>query len=375
MAYMLKKKGFTDVTILEKERRAGGKSYTLHYRGAPQEMGTCYLAPDYEENIIALMREFTSEQLVHLPSASIWVDKFKMPLTYQQYVGGESMRNFNTTNPIQAFKMLVGAMMKYNKLHQRLFGNYTGELMPRPSEAVLHEIRGTFMDFLKRNGLTSLQPIFLACHTMQGYGHLDEVAALYGLIWNTPKLVNGLLKRMYKQMDTGLYMLKHGFQGLWEAMIQKAGLHIEYDVNIQHVYRNRRGTWLCTKFHRECEFYKFVMWSPELKQSLGKFHEPHEEEVDIFMRMRPVYFSTSLIDTHNVQRGLTSIDYMFSNVLAKREHSVWAQRESYAALRGFNGTAYQNGSYPTGKQEVDITSGPKEDPLVGLLYRVNCFIA
>ncbi len=203
MAYMLKKKGFRDVTILEKRNRAGGKSYTIDYRGAPHEAGTCYLAPDYEENIIELMKKFTNDELVHLPSASIWLVRFNAPLTYQQYVGAQSLRNFNTTDPVLAFKMLVGAIQKYIAIHQRLFGNYTGELMPRPTAAVLHEIRGTFMEFLQRNGLTSLHPLFLASHTMQGYGHVDEVAALYGLMWNTPKLMNGLLRRMQNQMDTG----------------------------------------------------------------------------------------------------------------------------------------------------------------------------
>ncbi len=203
MAYMLKQKGFKRVEILEKRRRCGGKSYSVNYRGAPQETGTCYLAPDYEENIIQLMRKFVGEQLVHLPPASIWLDRFNVPITYQQYVGFESLRNFNTTDPKVAVKMLVGAIMKYNSLHQKLFGNYTGELMPRPSAAVMHAIRGTYMEYLQRNGLTSLVPLLLASHTMQGYGHIDEVAALYGLMWNTPKLMNGLLRRMQNQMDTG----------------------------------------------------------------------------------------------------------------------------------------------------------------------------
>ena len=71
----------------------------------------------------------------------------------------------------------------------------------------MHETRGTFMDFLKRKGLTSLHPLFLASHTMQGYGHVDEVAALYGLLWNTPKMMYGLLKRLNKEDDTGMIIL------------------------------------------------------------------------------------------------------------------------------------------------------------------------
>lgn len=204
MAYLLKKKGFRDITILEKRNRPGGKSLTINYRGAAQEMGTCYLSPDYEENIIALSNKFTGDKLVHLPSASIWGEKLKMPEVYQKYLVKESFKNFHTQNITVVVMKLKEAVERYVMIHKRLFGNYTGELMPRPSQAVMVEIRGTFMDFLKRKGLTSLQPLFLASHTMQGYGHVDEISALYGLMWNTPKLMVGLLRRFNGDKKTGV---------------------------------------------------------------------------------------------------------------------------------------------------------------------------
>jgi len=375
MAYLLKKKGFTDITLLEKNSRSGGKSLTINYRGAPQDMGTVYLSPDYEENIIKLMKKYTGDNLAHLPPASIRLGDLKLSIPYKQYVIVESMRNFNTTNTTIAGMKLVHAMKSYIGLHARLFGNYTGELMPRPSRSVMHRIRGTFMDFLKRENLASLQPIFLASHTMQGYGHLDEISALYGLMWNTPKLMVGLLKRLQGATNTGLYMLKHGFQPLWEAIIDQENLRVHYDVDIRLLYRNRRGSWLCTRDERECHFFRFVIWTPELKLSFRKFRPARSDERDIFSRTQVHYYSTSLVDSLNVKRGLTAIDYMFGNVLSKREHSVWAQRDSYAALRGYAGPAYQNGTYPSGNDRkktrtvVGYQYG-KRKPRVGQLRRI-----
>ena len=175
-------------------------------------MGTVYLSPDYEENIIALMKKYTGDHLAHLPSASIWLGKLKAPVTYQQYVIKVSMHNFQTRNATEAGLKLFGAILRYNALHRSLFGNYTGELMPRPNRKVMHQIRGTFMEFLKRNNLDSLQPLFLASHTMQGYGHLDEISALYGLLWNTPKLMTGLLRRMRGDTNTGLQSFGVSFE-------------------------------------------------------------------------------------------------------------------------------------------------------------------
>lgn len=59
------------------------------------------------------------------------------------------------------------------------------------------------MDFIERNKLKALVPIFQVSMTMQGYGHLDEVAALYGLMWNTPKFINGFRQRLNRDGDGG----------------------------------------------------------------------------------------------------------------------------------------------------------------------------
>ena len=41
----------------------------------------------------------------------------------------------------------------------------------------------------------ALIPIFQTSTTIPGYGHLDEISALYGLMWNTPKLMMSLIGR------------------------------------------------------------------------------------------------------------------------------------------------------------------------------------
>ena len=60
----------------------------------------------------------------------------------------------------------------------------------------MEKIRGTFLEFIIRNGFQALVPLFQASTTFQGYGHIDEVAALYGLMWNTPNFINGFKERL-----------------------------------------------------------------------------------------------------------------------------------------------------------------------------------
>ena len=62
--------------------------------------------------------------------------------------------------------------------------------MLKPNNAVMRRIRGTFIEFLKRGNLEPMKIIFKTSHELQGYGYLDEISALYGLLWNKPKYMN-----------------------------------------------------------------------------------------------------------------------------------------------------------------------------------------
>ena len=68
-------------------------------------------------------------------------------------------------------------------------------------------IKGTFEEFLHRNNLIILSPLFHASHTVQGYGHIDEIAALYGLMWNTPNVMLALKGRVLGKTNTGINVI------------------------------------------------------------------------------------------------------------------------------------------------------------------------
>ena len=69
--------------------------------------------------------------------------------------------------------------------------------MLRPGRRVLRRIRGTFADFLRRE---------------QGYGSLDE--ALYGLMWNNPTFVIGMVFT-----GRGGFILRREFEVIWLSLI------------------------------------------------------------------------------------------------------------------------------------------------------------
>ena len=211
MAMLLKDKGFKNIEIYEKEDRIGGKAKTYFRNNAPQELGACCMGPGYESNVIELIKRFAPEEMVPRVIASVWLDDINVPISYTKYIVRESMKHFKTYNATVAILKLVQVMQKYVVLHRQLFGMYKYELMPRPSASVLAKCTGSFLDFLKRNDMEVLTSLFIVSHTLQGYDYLDEIGAIYGLMWNPPALINGLLAIVAgdptpsKQLWTGHY--------------------------------------------------------------------------------------------------------------------------------------------------------------------------
>ena len=54
----------------------------------------------------------------------------------------------------------------------------------------------TFAEFLEDKDIGILRSLFYASHTVQGYGRLEKIPALYGLMWNTPKMMKSLQDRV-----------------------------------------------------------------------------------------------------------------------------------------------------------------------------------
>ena len=146
--------------------------------------------------------------------------------------------------PSQIIGLLVSATFRYVKLHRKLFGKYNGDLMRKPDDTVLKRVSGTFKEFLEREGLKDLLPTFLILNAAQGYGYLDEIGALYGLMWNTPEYLASeiiamapfkdeeykLKKRKYKY-----YIWRQGYEDIWNTITRKENLDIKFNVSILEI--------------------------------------------------------------------------------------------------------------------------------------------
>ena len=139
MALLLKQKGFKNIEILESSDRIGGKSYTIMHRGVPHEMGTCYVAPDYDTNIIPLIKKYIPGDLVNLVTGSVTVDGNLRFLDFKLYAAFFVRKLLNTSDISIITNHTISSMRKYVSLHKELLGEYDGEIPPEPSPEVSNQ--------------------------------------------------------------------------------------------------------------------------------------------------------------------------------------------------------------------------------------------
>jgi hypothetical protein len=129
--------------------------------------------------------------------------------------------------------IIITLSSRYNKVHKEIFGEYDYGLPPPLSDAQMSRINMSFKEFLDRNNLSALAPVFALGMTHQGYGQLETTPALYGLWWNTPRLLLGVV-----ELKPVMMVMRGGFQYMWENMIAKDGLDVVYNCEVTAINRN-----------------------------------------------------------------------------------------------------------------------------------------
>ncbi|XP_065180588.1 uncharacterized protein LOC135811300 isoform X1 [Sycon ciliatum] len=369
MAMKMQKRGHA-VTILEKEQ-IGGKAYTVNHREAAHEMGACYLSPDYEL-VVELLQEYGMSSQLDVKQRTVWTDAKKdvggklRDWFYQ--AAKEAENDLDAKDSAIAWEIFKQAI-HYISHHRRLLLNYeeTGFLPPRPSAEHLEELQMSIADFFDKYELRALKPIFKLAYTLQGYGFVEEEPILYGMLWVTPPLLNGLIemlkvrkvlhkRRLRKRMGTprSITTLEKGFRPLFEAIIarcqDRASLPGKQPFRVlqQTVITKleRTDTDVTVEFHRECtneqgtvkestvtETFDFLIMAAPIPQ-VRDLIDLREDEKKLFSSLHESTFFTSLVDYRPAkQSNDTSVDNWLDNITLDRPLKVWASRDSHHLLR------------------------------------------
>ena len=250
-------------------------------------------------------------------------------------------------------------VMNYIRKHRELFGIYEGELMNRPSKEVLKQTNMTFFEYLKKIDAEVLEALFMCTQTAQGYGHIDEIPALYGLLWMTPNFLNLILK----PDDPGekdVHILDKGFQFLWEEIARQENLNVQLNHKVSRIIRNpNRKSVDLVVYQTDCgvnhqHSFDFLILSPSMKQVKNYMHFEGNES-KIFEKLKENYYTTTLVDHEfSNARSESPQNYYIFNMESKIESNVWVSRDSFASLQYIQGDKFKNTIFPDGKDNKTL---------------------
>lgn len=174
MAAQLKKKGFTNVTILEKSNRISGKVNSVESNGVIHEMGACWLSTNYDY-VRNLVQEYSvsGEEKSAGPTGSrdIMMNGQRHDISSWMYAEVEKTvlpPDLAAALPdkLQAYTVFK-AFKQYIKLHRKLLGKYGFTMPPEPTPEIMRLINKPLLTFLKENHLTAAIPFLSIAQTAQ----------------------------------------------------------------------------------------------------------------------------------------------------------------------------------------------------------------
>ena len=232
-AYLLIKKGFKNVTLLEAEDQIGGKTLTIFMPNdnTPHGMGAVYTSPIYFHILNPLIRKYnpTNKYLDGDPKSrpesyfSMGEDVGRPDndvthgLSMDKYALYKAAINtgLQEGSPLAQTRFLRGAL-RYIRIHRRIFGIYPPGMPPKPLNWA--KIDMTAYAFLQKYNLLVLEGLFRAFYEINGWGILEEVPAFYALWYLHPKTVRVFLSRQLTNRPF-LYIMKDGIQKIFQGIV------------------------------------------------------------------------------------------------------------------------------------------------------------
>ena len=340
MAAELTKMNYS-VTVLEKSNRIGGKSHDIDYRGAAQPQGTCFLEPNHFDDFLPLAQEFGVGEYQMIPSSPVWMTNNASDqgskLSTSAFILQQMTQFTKSSSDEENLNFLFAKTLQYIRLHKELFGTYRGDLMLRPNASVMARLEGTFLDFLQREDLQALEPLFVLSSTMQGYGQPDKVSSLYGLIWNNPRFLVAIALNAIQQdyVPYSIFIMKDGFDKVWRTVVERMGIDVIFNVDITKVSRGEAGIKLemtTGKLEKEEMSCDWMVWTPPMQEMLKVLDQPTSEEKTLFKNMQAATFTTSLINIEGAARNGPYQGYM-KNLVGPETHQVTADFDMLGVKR------------------------------------------
>jgi hypothetical protein len=250
-AEVLRRRGYRDITVLERSPRAGGKCYSIERDGRSYELGA---------GIVADSSHFIRDL----------AEKYGIPMQRVEF-GSRMYLDAKSGKPIHRslgeWLNLGWQVCVYWKLARRF------RRIAEPGFAnVDKDLCEPFTAWAKRHDIEQLAGEFANYYTGFGYGFPDKVPAAYVLKYYPWDIVFAYLKRSF-------YKFPNGIQGLWDAVA--ASHRVVYNLEINRV--TRTDVVQMATNQGEMAFDALIVCAP-LDESV-RYLDASEEELALFPKI------------------------------------------------------------------------------------------
>jgi hypothetical protein len=316
-AHFLKKQGYRNVLVLEKEGHVGGLCRTITSGGRSFDLGANYLTPAYKLTL-KLANEVGAKVYSERPFVAMSVPEDPEARVRYEPIYQALRVDLKTGNPVPWLKF-IGTTLKFVWLRWKL-----KRVVDRPTFDGIEKFDGgslcrPFEQWLDDNGLSCLATSFELPITQMGFGYLSQTPAVYALKFMTLATYVPMVLKEAPIIGPLLGWPKRftlGYQRMWQRVAW--GLDVRMNVNVRRIERNESGIHLQVETEEEnlseidtgreavaadCLIFACPM-RPFTKQGThSDVIELSEEEESLFSRIRITSYCMTTLQIDDMQLG------------------------------------------------------------------------
>lgn len=307
-AYYLKKLGYQDVTVFERENYVGGKVLSYEYEGNTYDLGAIIVGDkknykNYHELLAALeipLENFTAPEVAYMDCHRC---------SFEQYIKD----HYSFTRTLRAFFNMLCLGFKFKKYLKGGFTNAKPELYIN------------FKDFIHKYKIEPVADTLCPFLTGCGYGSYEEIPSIYlfRFLWTffrTSLRFKNLLKLIQGEASSGIIGCKNGCQELWIKMAAK--LQVETNAEIETIRRNVMDS--ANGKDQKIEivvngktrtFDRLIISSP--LEETNKFLDVSEEEKELFGKITHTDYYVTLFKGEGFNKSLFIRDHIHPSTKGK----------------------------------------------------------
>jgi predicted NAD/FAD-binding protein len=301
-AYYLKKLGYRDVTVFEKENQVGGKVLSYEYEGKIFDLGAIFIGNNQNYK--------TCREL--LTTFDIPLENFTNPDV--AYMDGRTCSleqyfkaHFSLTRALGASISMLFLAIKFRKYLKNGFVDATPELYIN------------FDDFVRKYKIEpfadTLCPFLIGC----GYGCYEEIPTIYLLrfLWwffKSCLRLKHLVKTERSKESSNITTCKNGCQELWIEMAKE--LHVETNAEIENIHRNEKDSKIEIVVNGKKRTYDRLIISSPLDETIH-FMDVNDEEKELFSKIKYSDYYVTLFNGEGFNKAIFIRDHIHPTTKGK----------------------------------------------------------